>query len=129
MIKTYIKKETEDYLSVSDLIKIKYDFEKPIKKLIGNFEGEYQYLTSLEGSPEYVSGYFSCYSNHLRSLKYAPKFVGDDFDCSHNYLRSLKGAPKFVGGGFSCSYNEIKFTEEDVLKVSNVNGRIFGISN
>lgn len=61
-------------------------------------------LTSLEGCPDYVKGYFSCNCCvHLTSLKGAPKEVGGDFYCvgCHD-LTSLEGAPKKVGGDFNC---------------------------
>jgi len=60
----------------------------------------------------------------LTSLKDGPEKVGGDFVCSSNNLTSLKGAPKEVGGSFKCSSNKIKFTEEDVRKVSKVKGEI-----
>jgi len=56
-------------------------------------------LTSLEGAPKSVKGYFYCYDNpKLTSLKGAPKNVGGGFYCHHNSkLMSLEGAPKSVG--------------------------------
>jgi len=64
-------------------------------------------LTSLKGAPKSVSGYFSCSGNpKLTSLKGAPENVGASFYCSHNpKLKSLKGTPKNVFGSFWCSYD------------------------
>ena len=39
-------------------------------------------------------------------------------------LTSLEGAPKKVGGDFDCSKCKVKFSEEDVVKISNVKGMI-----
>jgi len=62
-------------------------------------------LTSLEGAPKVVSGYFYCADNKLTSLEGAPKTVGN-FDCCYNYLKSLEGAPQTVNN-FDCSYNQL----------------------
>ena len=71
-----------------------------------------------------VGGFFLCDGNKLTSLKGAPEKVGGYFSCAHNKLTSLNGAPKVVGGDFYCFGNEVEFTEDDVLKVSNVKGKI-----
>jgi len=89
----------------------------------GSFSCSHNNLTTLEGAPKYVGGSFYCSFNKLTSLKGAPeKVVG--FYCSHNKLTSLEGAPKYVGGNFECYDNPVKFTEEDVRKVSEVKGVI-----
>ena len=84
-------------------------------------------LTSLKGAPKKVGEWFVCSEcNKLTSLKGAPKEVGDEFSCSYcDSLESLDGAPKEVGGNFRCYRCGVEFTEEDVKKVSNVNGEIF----
>lgn len=71
-----------------------------------------------------VDGDFYCGNNNLTSLKNSPKTVTGVFGCSSNKLISLEGAPKFVGD-FMCRFNPVKFTEEDVEAVCNVNGRIY----
>jgi hypothetical protein len=81
-------------------------------------------LTSLEGAPSTIGGDFSCSYNQLTSLVGAPSTIGGYFRCSYNQLTSLVGAPSTVGRYFSCRYNKVKFTEEDVRKVSNVKGEI-----
>jgi len=91
-------------------------------KVGGDFVCSECELTTLEGAPEYVGRYFGCSYNELTSLKGAPERVGGDFDCSHNDLTSLEGAPKYVGGNFVCFDNPVKFTKEDVSKVSEVKG-------
>jgi len=88
-------------------------------------------LTTLEGCPKVVYGYFRCSENRLTSLEYSPKIVEDDFICRHNIhltsleglentyidgvldvsicskLYSLKGFPKKVGS-FKCKKTPIK---------------------
>jgi len=75
-------------------------------------------LITLEGAPKYVGSFFSC-SNNLKlvSLKGAPESVGGTFYCSKNpNLISLEGAPKTVGGDFRC-YNNPKLTQSEVDKL------------
>ena len=83
-------------------------------------------LTSLEGVPKKIGGTFDCsLCNSLKSLKGAPKEVGRNFDCSGcKSLISLEGAPKEVGRGFYCYKCKVKFTEDDVKKISDVKGGI-----
>ena len=83
-------------------------------------------LKSLEGAPKEVRGDFNCFNcDSLISLEGAPEKIGWIFNCHHcNSLISLKGAPKEVGGSFRCGRCKVKFTEEDVKKVSNVKGMI-----
>ena len=98
------------------------------KKVGGDFSCDFcESLTSLKGAPKEVGGYFNCSRcKSLKSLKGTPKEVGGDFACNYCYsLTSLEGAPKEVNGGFQCIHCKVKFTEEDVKKVSNVKKRIF----
>jgi hypothetical protein len=60
-------------------------------------------------------------------LKGAPQSVGGDFNCRDNQLVSLEGAPKSVNGNFDCSDNKVKFSEEDVLILTDVKGDIYVI--
>ena len=84
-------------------------------------------LKSLEGAPEEVGEDFSCeYCNSIKSLEGAPKKVSGYFSCDFcDSITSLEGAPKEIGGDFYCRSCKVKFTEEDVKKVSNVKGIIF----
>lgn len=115
-----------DVMDVVDLSKRNLK-EIPVQfnKVTGDFYCYHNKLTSLKGAPKEVGGHFSCNKNNLTSLQYAPIKVGKYFNCSFNNLTSVKGAPKEVGGDFNCYDNKIKFTEEDVIKVSNVKGRIY----
>jgi len=72
-----------------------------------------------------VSGHFRCGGNELTSLNGAPKTVAGHFSCSINKLTSLNGAPKTVSWDFECYNNAVKFTYEDVEKVSKVGGKIY----
>ena len=83
-------------------------------------------LISLEGAPGKVGGTFYCSNcQSLKSLKGAPEKVGGTFDCSYcQSLKTLEGAPKEVGRNFSCDKCKVKFTEDDVKKISDVKGEI-----
>lgn len=83
-------------------------------------------LTSLNGAPAKVGGYFLCIGcDSLKTLEGSPKEVGSDFDCHHcESLTSLNGAPTKVKGYFDCEACKIQFTEDDVRKVSKVDGKI-----
>ena len=84
-------------------------------------------LTSLKGSPEKVGGKFNCNGcDSLTSLEGAPKEVDGSFYCYNcKLLKSLKGLPKKIGGDFDCSDNDMKFTKNDIKKVSNIKGKIY----
>ena len=79
-----------------------------------DFEGTQ--ITSLEGSPREVQGFFDCsYCQSLTSLEGSPDFVRDSFYCTGNSkLKSLKGGPKHVGEGFYCRDCGKKFTTKDI---------------
>ena len=68
-------------------------------------------LTSLEGAPSVVNGYFSCAGNKLTSLAGAPSVVNGGFSCYNNKLTSLEGAPSVVNGDFACSNNKLTSLE------------------
>jgi hypothetical protein len=54
-----------------------------------------------------VFGKFNCQLNYLTTLEGCPNYVGDGFDCSENYILTLEGCPKYVGNGFSCTKNNL----------------------
>ena len=116
-------------MKISKLIKIiKEEVNKlfpRIKICKGDFICNYNDLISLEGAPKIVGGYFNCRNNDLPSLKGAPKIVEGNFGCANNDLISLEGAPKTVEGHFDCRNNEKKFTEEEVMAVCEVKGKIY----
>lgn len=95
------------------------------KEVKGNFYSYNNKLKSLQGSPKEVGGSFLCSNNKLTSLQGSPEEVKGNFECSDNELTSLEGSSMRVGGDFNCTYNKAKFTEDEVNKVSNVNGKIF----
>ena len=80
-----------------------------------DFEGTQ--ISSLEGGPREVQGFFDCsHCLNLKSLEGAPDFVRDSFYCNSNSkLKSLKGGPKHVGGGFYCTDCGKQFKEKDVM--------------
>ena len=89
----------------------------------GNVTGDFncaytRTLTSLEGAPEKVGGFFGCTYTNITSLKGAPSEVGDDFYCTNiKTLTSLKWAPKKVGGHFWCDSTKITSLEGSPEKV------------
>jgi len=68
-------------------------------------------LTSLEGAPKIVNGYFDCSNNKLTSLKFAPGKVSGNCYCHDNELTTLEGAPKEIGGFFNCEGNKLTSLE------------------
>jgi hypothetical protein len=82
----------------------------PLKfgKVTGFFDCYKNKLTSLEGGPKEVGGYyFDCSKNGLTSLEGSPKEVDGHFNCSDNGLNSLEGSPEKVGRDFDCSENQL----------------------
>lgn len=79
-----------------------------------DFEGTQ--ISSLEGSPREVQGFFDCsYCPNLTSLEGSPDFIRDSFYCTSNSkLKSLKGGPKHVGQGFHCTDCGKQFTVKDI---------------
>ena len=106
------------YLGLKDLTEFPEYIQFGIVK--GDFDCEFNHLSSLRGAPKEVGRDFYCNLNELTSLEGAPKKVGRDFGCYRNNLTSLEGAPREVGGLFDCSHNSTQFTEEDVRKVCKV---------
>ena len=125
LIKQYIRNGSRNELDLSD-----YGLTK-LPEILKNVDVERYFicsvnkLTTLENSPKTVGGSFYCGNNQLISLKGAPTYVGGEFGCGNNKLTSLEGAPKIVGGSFNCRHNPVKFTEEQVIAVCDVDGRIF----
>jgi hypothetical protein len=75
-------------------------------------------ITSLEGAPKEVGGYFYCSDSKITSLEGAPKVVGGNFYCSDTKITSLEGAPEKVGGNFSCYNTKITSLEGSPKVVS-----------
>ena len=125
MIKQYIRNGSRNELDLSD-----YGLTK-LPEILKNVDVERYFicsvnkLTTLENSPKTVGGSFYCGNNQLISLKGAPTYVGGEFGCGNNKLTSLDGAPTYVGGSFNCRHNPVKFTEEQVRAVCDVDGRIY----
>jgi len=64
------------------------------------------HITSLKGSPKYVTKDFWCDSSPVTTLKYAPQYVGGLFACSYTNITSLEYAPQHVDK-FSCTHTKI----------------------
>jgi hypothetical protein len=72
-------------------------------------------LTSLEGAPKSVGGFFVCSYNRLTSLEGCPQSVGGNFSCGHNSLTSLRFAPEQVEGEVFVLPNPIADIPEQYL--------------
>ena len=72
------------------------------KEYIGDINCSFNQLTSLEGCPSSISGWFDCSANKLTSLKHCPASVSGWFDCSNNQLISLEGRQTGILGWFDC---------------------------
>ena len=66
----------------------------------GDFDIEYNQLTSLEGCPKEIELNFCCFGNQLTSFKGGPSKVGGYVDAGNNEIESLDYAPLEVGGDF-----------------------------
>lgn len=88
-------------------------------------------LVSLEGSPikEIRQGYFDCSScTSLTSFKGAPEIVSGNFYCKYNpQITSLEGLPKKIGGDLHITKTG-EFTEKEIRRVSDIEGKIYGVS-
>lgn len=76
------------------------------RRVMGNFNVQYNCLKTLENSPVSVGGNFNCFNNALNDFKDGPKWVGGDFYGYCNKLTSLKGSPDEVVGNYYISGNE-----------------------
>lgn len=145
--------EINNDLSVLAYGDITYMFENlsiiPVtfKFIKGNVTLNNNKLRSLSGLPNEITGSLNLDSNYLDSLEGCPKIIKGDFIVSDCYLTSLKGGPQVVTGMYCAQENELKnleglateigkdlyiyeqrsnakFTEEQVVKISNVGGNI-----
>lgn len=117
----YVEFKNRDYTSLTNGM---FEWEK----VRSNFSCRDCSLTSLEGAPKEVGGYFDCINcPSLKSLKGAPETVGTNFYCSYCIsLTSLEGAPKKVGGNFHCyNCNSLRFESINDLDYGH---KIFGDS-
>ena len=81
-------------------------------------------ISSLEGAPRKVFGFFDCgHCKNLTSLKGSPELVTQNFYCNNNpKLKSLKDGPKTVEGSFYCGNCGKQFHINDVIKARIVVG-------
>ena len=73
----------------------------------GNLHIYGQFLSSLDGCPDHVTGYFSCRSNALTSLVGGPERVDCSYACYDNKLTDLVGCASHIGGKLNCEKNNI----------------------
>lgn len=74
-------------------------------EIVGDFRVNNMGLTTLEGAPTVVSGWFSCVQNKLTSLLHCPKSCMR-LMCSHNKLTSLTHASE-VDDAILCDNNQL----------------------
>lgn len=65
-------------------------------------------LTSLEGCPEVIIGYFYANNNKLTSLIGGPKEVNGYYRVDKNKLQSLEGIATDISGDLNCADNKLK---------------------
>lgn len=101
--------------------------EIPIQfgRIEGSFDCGTNELTSLKGSPNYVSKYFCFSGNKITTLDYLPKYVGDYIMASFNNLKSLKCDKIYVKRLFKCDGNPLpkeilSFPNEDFPDAINI---------
>lgn len=68
-------------------------------------------ITSLEGFPNHVGGYFWCSGANFTSLQHAPEKVDGNFWCVSTPITSLVGGPRRVGGDYICHNTHITSLE------------------
>jgi hypothetical protein len=71
------------------------------------FDCSFNYLTSLEGCPEYIGLDFKCQENELTSLEGLSKSIGGSIICGNNKIWNFKGIPDSFRGGLICNGNPI----------------------
>jgi len=95
----------------------------------GKFAAPHLGLTSLEGAPSSVGGYFDVFGNQLTSLKFGPRKVGANFVVTKNKLTSLEFAPETVDGSFGCSHNQLTSLKDIHKILKKVNGTFYADHN
>jgi hypothetical protein len=81
-------------------------------------------LTSLIGTPEYVSGDFSIDHNPITSMTGGPKEVGGHYYCRKTNISSLTGAPLKIGGCLSLNNNPHLHSLEGINQIKTMNNWI-----
>jgi len=71
-----------------------------------------------------VTGYFDCLCNGLNTLEGCPDEVGEWFRCSANPIETLDHFPKKIGGDLYFSNCSVEATDEELRKISEIDGRI-----
>lgn len=76
------------------------------RRVMGNFNVQYNCVRTLENSPVSVGGNLNCFNNHLKNFIGGPRWVGGDFYAYNNSLISLQGSPHEVVGNYFISGND-----------------------
>jgi len=81
-------------------------------------------ITSLEGAPRVVTGYFDCDRTSIESLEGAPIYVGGYFSCEHTpNLISLEGFPKYCGQAVWLDEHHLREENLYIIIASQIRGR------
>ncbi len=148
MIKSYIRNGIHGYLDLSEMNldkipeilkgitldgslnvsvnpKIK-TLENSPSEIMGNFRCHSTGISDFVGGPEYVGrGMFCYHCPKLNSFVGSPKYVGGDFVIvSDQLLTSIEGIPEVIDENFNIYAPSVNFTEQDIRKVCDVNGKI-----
>ena len=96
-----------------------------------NFGCDSNKLTSLEGAPLEIKGFFSCQHNQLSNLIGGPQSTGRFFSCEQNKITSLIGGPTKINGHYYCQANRISSFEgiHKHFKNGYINGKLFTNGN
>lgn len=98
-------------IDVQGPVYITYCKFKKLPLSFGNISGDCDFmgtsLTTLEGAPEKVGGFFRIQSTKCTSLKGAPEYVGKDFYCTGVPITSLEYSPSHIGGFIDVRHTKI----------------------
>jgi hypothetical protein len=100
--------------------------ELPLRfgSVTGDFDCEYNRLTTLEGCPKEIGFNFCCFDNDLTSFKGGPVKVGGYVDAGYNDIDSLDYAPLEVGDVFHMDMGDSVYMIEnysETIKLYNRN--------
>jgi hypothetical protein len=116
-----VNDEVALYNKLGNMTKLPVKFGKVSERFDCHGNG----LTTLEGCPSYVGGYFMCHLNNLSTLEGCPKYVGSYFDCENSSVSTLKGIEKCeILGDFYCRKNKIPPENYIYILTAKIGGEI-----
>lgn len=149
MIKTYIRNGIHGYLDLSEMNLDKIPEILKGITLDGSLNvGVNPKIKTLENSPSKIMGSFRCHSTGISDFVGGPEYVGRGMYCYHcpkfksfvgspkhigpsgftvvveHRLDSIDGIPEVIEGDFNIFASSVNFTEQDIRKICDVNGKI-----